>query len=111
MIKKVFAGMLALTALAVGTANAWDPKDIEERHAAAEEAKAVLLEKDPDMQRFFDSAVGYVIIPTVSKGGIGNREAYRAMTAPTTRRAMAGVIRQARDLDAQAADHIEHALA
>ena len=44
-------------------------------------------------------------------GGIGNREAYRAMADPDVRRAMAGVVRQARDMDARAAEHIERALA
>ena len=43
-------------------------------------------------------------------GGIGNREAYRAMADPDVRRAMVDVIRQARDQDAQAAEHIERAL-
>jgi hypothetical protein len=43
-------------------------------------------------------------------GGIGNREAYRAMADPGVRSAMAGVVRQARDMDARAADHIERAL-
>ena len=61
----------AFAALAVTTAYAWDPKEIEERHEKAQEAKAEMLDKDPDMQRFFDSAVAYVIIPTVGKGGIG----------------------------------------
>jgi lipid-binding SYLF domain-containing protein len=58
-------------ALAVTTAYAWDPAEIDERHAKAQEAKAVMLDKDPDMQRFFDSAVAYVIIPTVGKAGVG----------------------------------------
>ena len=58
-------------ALAVTTAYAWDPKEVEERHEKAMEAKAEMLDKDADMQRFFDSAVAYVIIPTVGKGGIG----------------------------------------
>lgn len=61
----------ALAALAVTTAYAWDPKDVEERDEKAQEAKAEMLDQDPDMQRFFDSAVAYVIIPTVGKGGIG----------------------------------------
>lgn len=30
-----------------------------------------MLEKDPSMQRFFDEAVGYVVIPSVGKAGIG----------------------------------------
>ena len=63
--------MCAFAALAVTTAHAWDPKEIEERHEKAQETKAAMLEKDPDMQRFFDSAAAYVIIPTVGKGGIG----------------------------------------
>ena len=44
-------------------------------------------------------------------GGIGNQEAYRAMADTDVRRAMADVVRQARDQDAQAAEHIERALA
>ena len=63
--------MCVVAALAVTTAYAWDPDEIEERNEKAQEAKAEMLENDPDMQRFFDSAVGYVIIPTVGKGGIG----------------------------------------
>ena len=43
-------------------------------------------------------------------GGIGNPEAFRAMADPAVRMAMARVIRQARDLDAQAAEHMERAL-
>ena len=44
-------------------------------------------------------------------GGIDNPEAYRAMANPDTRRAMAEIVRQARDKDAQAAEHLEQALA
>jgi len=43
-------------------------------------------------------------------GGIGNPEAYRKMTDPAVRRQMAQVVLQARDKDAQAAEHIERAL-
>ena len=43
-------------------------------------------------------------------GGIGNPDAFRAMADPAKRRAMAEVIRQAREKDAQAADHFEQAL-
>jgi hypothetical protein len=43
-------------------------------------------------------------------GGIGNPEAYRTMADPAVRRAMAGIVRKARDKDAQAADHLERAL-
>jgi hypothetical protein len=44
-------------------------------------------------------------------GGIGNPEAYRAMADPAVRRAMADVVRQAHEQDAQAVEHIEQALA
>jgi hypothetical protein len=44
-------------------------------------------------------------------GGIGNPEAYRKLAYPAIRRAMADIILQARDKDAQAAEHIERALA
>ena len=71
-MKKLLTSAISLfAALAVTTAYAWDPKEVEERHEKAMEAKAVMLDKDPKMQRFFDSAVAYVIIPTVGKGGIG----------------------------------------
>ena len=48
--------MCAVATLAVTTAYAWDPKEVEERHEKAQAAKAEMLDKDPDMQRFFDSA-------------------------------------------------------
>jgi len=57
--------------LTVTSTMAWDPDESAERHAAAQEAKADMLAKDPEMSRFFDSAVAYVIIPTVGKAGVG----------------------------------------
>lgn len=63
--------LTATAAFAMPSAHAWDPDKSEELNAKAAEAKAEMLDKDPDMQRFFDSAVAYVIIPTVGKGGIG----------------------------------------
>jgi len=44
-------------------------------------------------------------------GGIGNPEAYRAMADPGVRRALADVVRQARQQDARAVEHMERALA
>jgi lipid-binding SYLF domain-containing protein len=60
-----------IAALGMTTANAWDPAKPDDLHGKAQQAKAEMLAKDADMQRFFDSAVGYVIIPTVGKGGLG----------------------------------------
>ena len=62
--------------LVVATAHAWDPAKIQEMDNKAQAAKAALLEKDPGMKRFFDAAAGYVIIPTVGKGGVGIGGAY-----------------------------------
>ena len=71
-MKTMMIRAVCLTAmLAIGTAYAWDPKKVEQLNEKAQEAKAEMLDKDPAMQRFFDSAVAYVIIPTVGKGGIG----------------------------------------
>jgi hypothetical protein len=43
-------------------------------------------------------------------GGIGNPEGYRYTADPAVRRAMAEIVRQARDKDAKATEHIERAL-
>lgn len=43
-------------------------------------------------------------------GGNGNPEAHRAMADPAVRRQLVAIIRQARDKDSQAADHLEQAL-
>ena len=71
MTKVIYSACATLLCLSMTTAFAWDPDEIEELHTKAEEAKAEMLDNDPDMQRFFDSAVAWVIIPTVGKGGIG----------------------------------------
>ena len=57
-MKKLLIRVVSLfAALAVTTAYAWDPKEVEERHEKAMEAKAEMLDQDPDMQRFFDGAL------------------------------------------------------
>lgn len=56
---------------ALSTTNAWDPGKAEEDIANGQAAIDALLESSPDMQRYFDAAAGYVVIPTVAKGGIG----------------------------------------
>lgn len=50
---------------------AWDPKGLEKDIAKGQEVIDALIESDPEMQRYFDAAAGYVVIPTVGKGGIG----------------------------------------
>ena len=60
-----------MTMLAFTSTQAWDPKGHEEDIAKGQEAIDALLENNPSMQRYFDAAAGYVVIPTVGKGGIG----------------------------------------
>ena len=60
-----------LFAVLMNPAWGWDPAEIENLDEKAQEAKSELLTDDADMQRFFDSAQGYVVIPTVGKAGFG----------------------------------------
>ena len=65
-------GGFCLWMLVVSSASqAWDPDELDKAKQNAEEAVAVLLEKDSAMQRFFDKAVAYAVIPTVGKAGFG----------------------------------------
>lgn len=57
--------------LAFTSTQAWDPKGLEGDVAKGQEAIDALLESNPEMQRYFDAAAGYVVIPTVGKAGIG----------------------------------------
>ena len=57
--------------LLVTTSWAWDPEEVEEYDAKAQEAIAEFKEKDPSVERFFNKAAAYVVIPTVGKGGLG----------------------------------------
>jgi lipid-binding SYLF domain-containing protein len=44
--------------------------------AQVAEAEAVFKEKDPDIQRFFDSSYGYAVLPKIFKGAIWLGGAY-----------------------------------
>lgn len=57
--------------LALTSTQAWDPKGLEDDIAKGQAAIDALLESDTKMRRYFDAAAGYVVIPTVGKGGIG----------------------------------------
>jgi len=72
-MKKAFT-FLASAALVFASATAiakWDPDEVEEYDAKAQEAIAAFKESDPSIQRFFDASPGYVVIPTVGKAGLG----------------------------------------
>ena len=59
------------TLLLVSTSWAWDPDEAKEYDAKAQEVIAEFKEKDPSIERFFNKSAGYVVIPTVGKGGFG----------------------------------------
>jgi lipid-binding SYLF domain-containing protein len=71
MHKIIIAGLALMSFALTATSWAWDPDEAEEYHAKAQEAIAEFKKSDPSIQRFFDSSVGYVVIPTVGKAGFG----------------------------------------
>jgi lipid-binding SYLF domain-containing protein len=71
-MKRTFTMSIFLTMLlAFSATQAWDPKGHEDDIAKGQAAIDALLENDATMQRYFDAAAGYVVIPTVGKAGIG----------------------------------------
>ncbi len=54
----------------------WDPNEEDDARAAI----AAFKKADPKLERFFEKAYGYVVYPTVGKGGIGIGGAYGSGT-------------------------------
>jgi lipid-binding SYLF domain-containing protein len=71
MKRAITASLFLTLILVLSTSYAWDPRDNQEDLDKAQAAVDALLENNPDMQAYFDAAAGYVVIPTVGKGGIG----------------------------------------
>ena len=71
MRKLIIAGLALSSFVLAATGWAWDPDEADEYHAKSQEAIAEFKKSDPSIQRFFDSASGYVVIPTVGKAGFG----------------------------------------
>jgi len=62
----------ALTLLIAAPLQAgWDPGKRQEIEIKAQETVRAFRAKDPSLKRFFDNAAGWVVFPTVGKGGIG----------------------------------------
>jgi lipid-binding SYLF domain-containing protein len=83
MKKTILFVALCLSACAVSeTSTGWDPSrsakasDESARSNAVAETIANFKNSDPGIARFFDNAEGYVVFPTVGKGGIGVGGAY-----------------------------------
>lgn len=71
MNKMLFAIVSLGLVLASSSSFGWDPDEVKERDAKAQKALADFKKADPKMQRFLDASAGYVVIPTVGKGGLG----------------------------------------
>jgi len=65
------AGLALAAVLLATTSWAWDPDEVEEYDGKSKEAIAEFKEKDPGIEKFFNKSAGYVVIPTVGKGGLG----------------------------------------
>jgi len=64
---RLIYSLLVLMLVAVAPLAAWDPDAVEK----AEESIAEFKEADPDLQSFFDAAVGYAVFHNVGKAGLG----------------------------------------
>jgi len=71
MSKVIVAGLALASFALTATSWAWDADEAEEYHAKAQEAIAAFKEKDPSIEKFFETSSGYVVIPTVGKAGFG----------------------------------------
>ena len=70
-MKKFTAGAISIIALATTMLVTQSAGADDEMHADVLAAVAMFKEKDPDMSKFFDNAVGYVVFPHIGKGGAG----------------------------------------
>ncbi len=71
MRKTIVAG-IAISILGWSSAGwTWDPDEVEELTPKVAEAVAAMKAKDPGIESFFKKAAGYVVFPTVGKGGFG----------------------------------------
>jgi lipid-binding SYLF domain-containing protein len=72
-MKKLVISVLVMT-LAIFSSMAsaaWNKDESVELDKKAQEALATFREKDPSAEKFLTQAVGYVVIPTVGKAGVG----------------------------------------
>jgi len=71
-MRKLLLMILTVAAMGWVTANAaWDPDEGAEYDAKAQVALTAFKEADPKIESFIAKSAGYVVIPTVGKGGIG----------------------------------------
>lgn len=72
MIKRFFSFSLMLFFVtACGGYDASRPDNARSEQLAVEQTIARFVERDPDMQTYFDHAYGYVVFPRIGKGAVG----------------------------------------
>lgn len=57
--------------MAAGSSFGWEPNSKDKMELGVAEAILNASEKDPDLAKWFESAAGYAVFPSVKKGGIG----------------------------------------
>lgn len=73
-VKRILTASLLV--LLVSGFGGWDPDEAKKERNAVNETVAKFKEKDKSINRFFKSAYGYAVFPTVGKAGIGIGGAY-----------------------------------
>jgi len=76
MFRFVLAALFLSLAAPVAVSEGWDPRETPENGKSklvkrAEDSISAFLEKDPSLDAFFNEAYGFVVFPSVGKGGIG----------------------------------------
>jgi lipid-binding SYLF domain-containing protein len=72
MKKLLITGVsVAITLVSATAFAAWDPDEGKEYDEKAQVALAAFKENDPKVASFIEESAGYVVIPTVGKGGLG----------------------------------------
>ncbi len=75
MLPRLFA-LLLLCTLALSAQAGWDPAEKHEMRQEAARTLAAFKRKDPSLSRFFKSAAGWAVFPTVGKAGFWLGGAY-----------------------------------
>lgn len=77
LMRKIWFFILVFIGISMAQAQAgWDPWEDDKLEFRAEETIEAFKQKDPALKKFLDTAYGYVVFPTVGKGGFGIGGAY-----------------------------------
>lgn len=68
-IVPVSVGIVAFLVLALGGCSRWDPEQAQKEDVLVKATIAKFIKANAAIQTYFDNAYGYVVFPTVGKGG------------------------------------------